>query len=185
MRRPLEKVEYAMSESPASEARQMSPAPLSTIPAALTEQVTKTGRQVYDQVAPVVGWYVEHLEDLVHEARADRAASRADETNGLADVLASLPHARVMSSVPGRVRLHVGLLKGREQLAEQTEQAVVSVPGVTQVSASATTGSVLILYNARQYTSPERGSPDTFLQALKQLRVRGGKVVFNHNQVQS
>lgn len=76
-------------------------------------------------------------------------------TPGLADALAGVTAANVVSFAPGRARLRLRALRGQPPLAAQLEQALAAVDGVRQAQASPTTGSVLITFDAKRYPSPE------------------------------
>lgn len=139
-----------MTANPSEEAA----APASPI-SALTEPTGEAGRSLYDRLAPAIGWYFEHLEDLAHEAKASRAAARAVEGITASDVLAGLATAKIASKTAGRVRLKVPALKAQDQLADQVGQALARVPGVTNVSVSSLLGTALIEYDARRIPSIE------------------------------
>jgi hypothetical protein len=126
------------------------PGSIAEIPNALAEPAVKAGRHAYDQLGGAVGWYFEHLEDLVHEARASRSAAREKDAPGLADVLAILPEAKLLSNMPGRARIRVPAIKGRNKLAAGLRDALAAVPGVTQLDVNPLTANVLVIYNAAQ-----------------------------------
>ncbi|MDQ2730273.1 MAG: heavy-metal-associated domain-containing protein [Armatimonadota bacterium] len=58
----------------------------------------------------------------------------------------------VKHQVPGRVRLQNRLLRGDESLADGIRKALCGLPGVRDVEANATSGSVLVLYDVRMQT---------------------------------
>jgi hypothetical protein len=138
------------------------PNPASAMTAAFTEPVAKAGRDMYNQVAGGAQWYLEQLEDLVHEAKASRAEARGQQGVSVPDVLAGLSEAKVASSIPGRVRLRLRSLKGQDQLAEQVTQALAGIPGISQAAISPHTCGVLISYDTTQFASL-----DALLQAIK------------------
>ncbi len=98
-----------------------------------------------------VEWYLEQWEDVVHEVRAGLAS----DARNTADILGSLPEARVASSVPGRVRLRVNKLKGQDRLAQQCVQALLATPGISRAEANPLTRSLLVYYDTAHYPSLE------------------------------
>jgi hypothetical protein len=116
---------------------------------AVTEPVTRASRRLYEAVATPVEWYVEQWEDLFVEAKASLASSVEAPT--VANIMAGLAEAKVVSDAPGRVRLRLNDLKGRDALARQTAEALGSLDGIKQVEVSSLTGSVLLLYDTEQY----------------------------------
>ena len=149
-----------MSVTSASAAEAAKPATSTLNPSAVTEPVAKAGRKVYDQAAGGVQWYLEKWQDMVHEARSARAP--APGSLNVDDVLAGLPGAKVASNIPGRARLRLKSLKRQDQIAEQTAQALANMPGISQAEVNPLTGSVLIFYDAKRYTSL-----DELLEAVK------------------
>lgn len=85
----------------------------------------------------------------------DESATPARADIDPASLLASVSVADLASFAPGRARLRLRQLVGQPQLAEQTATALAAVDGVTEVHARATTGSVLILFDAACYPSPQ------------------------------
>lgn len=59
--------------------------------------------------------------------------------------------------LPGRVRLRVNTIKGNRGLAEQMRVAFSSVPGLTSLTYSTTTGSVLIAYDSHRIVEEDGG----------------------------
>jgi hypothetical protein len=166
-----------MSIDADSTARPANPGPVSAVPPALTESVAKAGRHVYDWIAPSVGWYIEHLEDLVHEARAARVAAREKDAASLADVVASLPDVQIVSEKPGRARIRVKALRGQDRLADEVKQTLMVMPGVSQVEVNPLTSSVLIQYDAGQHKSL-----NSLFQAAKGNGSHETKTAADHDQ---
>ena len=54
---------------------------------------------------------------------------------------------KVVHALPGRVRLKVAKVKGNPALARRAEKKLAQVPGIKQVEAKASTGSLLIHYD--------------------------------------
>ena len=122
-----------------------------TFPAAAS-LVTKPGHIIYMKAAGGAHWYRGKVTSLIADAQAARTSQYAD-TMTLAGILASLPKARVVSDIPGRARLRVKYLRGRASQARYTADALVTAPGINRVKASSYTGSLLIYYDTRQYSS--------------------------------
>jgi Heavy metal associated domain 2 len=146
-----------MSVKNANAAQSSSTASVAALPAAIVQPVAETGRRISNHVTGGVQWYLEQWEDLLVEVKAQRAGAGAD----VAGIRASLAQARVVSEVPGRVRLRLKELKGRDQLAWQTLEALANVPGIRRAQVSSLTGSVLIFYDTAAYRSL-----DSLLQAV-------------------
>jgi hypothetical protein len=53
---------------------------------------------------------------------------------------------KILSYVPGRVRLRVKALKGNRNLAKVAQKEISAVPGVKEVTINELTGSVLLRY---------------------------------------
>ncbi|MFN8474233.1 MAG: hypothetical protein U0822_18715 [Anaerolineae bacterium] len=120
----------------------------------VSKPLHEPSRKAYGRLQESVQWYVEHWEDLVHEARAERAPH--EEVSLSPDgILKSLSDAKVASDIPGRVRLRVDQLKGHDGLAEPVAQTLGSIPGVKQVEVSSATGSILVVYDKKKYASRE------------------------------
>lgn len=126
----------------------------------ITQPAAKTGQAAYGKLTSGVQWYIEQWEDMLHEARAERTPSEEGLTAD--SLVASLADARVAWDYPGHLRLRPTQLKGHKRLAEETAQALGSIPGVKQVGISSLTGSVLIVYDTDQFPSRE-----ALLSALK------------------
>lgn len=99
-----------------------------------------------------VQWYVDQWAELAAEARAS-VTRYTDLTAG--DVYAGLASAKVVSDLPGRVRVRVADLRGVSRLAAEVAEHLSRQPGINRVVASAATGSVLIFYGRRRYASLE------------------------------
>ena len=69
----------------------------------------------------------------------------------VADVMADLANAKVVSDIPGRLRLRLKELRWQDQLLAESAQALGSLPGLQQVEASPITGSILIHYDTARY----------------------------------
>lgn len=85
----------------------------------------------------------------------DESATLARADVDPASLLAGVSAADVASFAPGRARLRLRQLVGQPQLAEQTATALAAVDGVAEVHARATTGSLLILFDADRYASAQ------------------------------
>ena len=123
----------------------------SNVAQTVTEPVIRASSMLYARIAGSTQWYFEQWEDLLAEAKAQRVGDMVGI--GVADILAGMPLAKVVSELPGRVRLRLESIKGQDQLADQSAQAIGSMPGIRQVEASALTGSVLIFYDPARYAS--------------------------------
>jgi len=58
----------------------------------------------------------------------------------------------IAHQIPGRIRMKTGLAKGDPELLDQIKQLFVAIPGVGNVAVNATTGSVILHYDATQHT---------------------------------
>lgn len=115
------------------------------------EPVAQTGHKLYEKAATGAQWYLEQWEDLFIEARHMALGSSAHII--VAAVLADLPSAKVVSDIPGRLRLRLKRLRWQDDLVAQSVAALGSLPGIKQVEASAITGSILIFYDRARYSS--------------------------------
>ena len=122
---------------------------ITAVTGAVTQPVAKAGRGLFDQVAGNVQWYLERWEDVVYEARADRAG--VETLPDVNSILGSLAQAKAVSECPGRVRLSVRPVKGQDQLAYDTVEALAKLPGIRHVEASPLTATILITYKTRTY----------------------------------
>lgn len=101
--------------------------------------------RVYRRSQPAVKWYVEQWARLAAEAQA--SVTRQPEVTA-AEVCAGLATAKVVSDVPGRLRLRVAHLRGCSRLAAEVEECLSRLPAVRRVTTSAATGSVLVYYSS-------------------------------------
>lgn len=62
---------------------------------------------------------------------------------------------RVVHASPGRVRLKVAAVKDSPAFAEEVCQRLATVRGVRRVSTNSLTGSVLVVYDAAEFASPD------------------------------
>ena len=62
---------------------------------------------------------------------------------------------KILSYVPGRVRLRVKPIKGNRQLAEKAQQEISAVPGIKEVAINELTGSVLLRYEKNMLGNQE------------------------------
>lgn len=62
---------------------------------------------------------------------------------------------KIVHAIPGRMRLKVADVRENPTLAGELQQRLTSLPGVRTVEVNARTGSVLILYEATAFASPE------------------------------
>ncbi len=109
------------------------------------------GQGVSRSVTGGVAWFGQQWGDLLDEATADSAAADIDP----ASVLSGASLTNVASFAPGRARLRLQELRGQPRLAEEVAAAVAAVAGIEQVRAKSATGSLVILFDADQYTTPE------------------------------
>jgi hypothetical protein len=58
-------------------------------------------------------------------------------------------------SVPGRLRVHVVGLRGRAGIADEVRAAVLAIPGVSNATANAVTGSVIVSYDPQRLSVSE------------------------------
>ena len=120
-------------------------------PAAVVKPLVDATHIAYEKVAGGVEWYFEHWVDLVEEIRAEQAVGHVSLS--VADIMAALPEAKVVSDIPGRVRLRLPELKGQKPLVEQCAEALGGIPGITDAQVSSVTGSILALYDTDQIPS--------------------------------
>ncbi len=130
--------------------------------AAATATVAAAGRSLAAKLSDGVQKLGQQWSALKVEAEVDSAAPETGAPS-LAEALAGVTTANVVSFSPGRARLRVKALRGQPQLAAQIEEALAAVDGVRQAQASPTTGSVLLTFDAKRYPSPE-----SLLEAITQ-----------------
>lgn len=118
--------------------------------------ITRVWRDAYDRVVGGVQHQLESWEDRVHEARAERTRSFANESLTVDDVLAGLGQASISSDIPGRLRLRLDMLRRQDELAARTADALSAKPGVTHAEVNPLTGSVLIGYDTERYPSADK-----------------------------
>jgi hypothetical protein len=117
----------------------------------ITQPVAGTGRRAYHGVRGGFEWYLEQWEDLVEETKADRAGA----ARTTADVFGSLPEARVVSAIPGRVRFRLPKLKGNDRIAGKCAEALNAMPGISRAEVNPLTCSILMYYDTARYPSLE------------------------------
>jgi hypothetical protein len=117
----------------------------------ITQPVADTSMRMYRAATDGLQWYCEQWEDLFLEARHMGLGANAHLT--AAAILPVFAHAKVVSDLPGRLRIRVKELRWQDDLVAQCTQAIGSLPGMKQVSASSVTGSILMLYDTAQYGS--------------------------------
>ena len=81
---------------------------------AVTEPVVHHSRKLYAKAATGAQWYAEQWEDLLVEARHMALGTSSHVT--VADVMADLANAKVVSDIPGRLRLRLKELRWQDQL---------------------------------------------------------------------
>ncbi|AEB08098.1 HMA2 domain-containing protein [Desulfobacca acetoxidans] len=69
--------------------------------------------------------------------------------------------------IPGRVRLKSLLIKGNLSLAQKIMELFSAIPGIREVEANHLTGSLLVVYDAKQLRTPD--STHQLEEALKFL----------------
>jgi hypothetical protein len=62
---------------------------------------------------------------------------------------------KVVSFIPGRVRLKVSELKDSPEFADKAQRALETVPGIKTIDLNPLTGSVLLTYEPNEITKPE------------------------------
>lgn len=67
----------------------------------------------------------------------------------------NLEGIKIVHAIPGRIRLKVASIRDNPPLAGELQQRLVSLQGVRKVQINPQTGSVLILYEAAAFASPE------------------------------
>jgi hypothetical protein len=87
-----------------------------------------------------------------------------------------IEHVKVVSFLPGRVRLRVRELKAHPELVAEIEQALGEVSAIKQLDINPTTGSVLIQYDRKPLKEPEtlaqlRGHLETLFPTLDSEKV--------------
>ena len=120
-------------------------------PAAVVKPLVDGTHAAYEKVAGGVEWYFEHWVDLVEEIRAEQAVKQPRLS--MDDIMAALPEAKVVSDIPGRVRLRLPELKGQKPLVEQCAEALGDIRGITDAQVSSVTGSILAFYDTDQIPS--------------------------------
>ncbi len=115
------------------------------------------GQGVSRSVSGGVAWFGQQWGGLLDGAVTDDVAAAVDP----ASLLAGLSTANLASFAPGRARLRLSQLRGQPRLAEQVVLAAAANAGIGQVQGKSTTGSLVILFDADQYPTPE-----SLLQAL-------------------
>ena len=88
-------------------------------------------------------------QDADRETVAAESATRADLTPMLSPIRA----VRVVSAIPGRVRVEVAGLNGQAELAQKLNEEIAALAGVTQAAASARTGRMLVTFDASIQTA--------------------------------
>lgn len=120
-------------------------------PADVAKPFVDATHGIYENVAGGVEWYFEHWVDLFEEIKAEKAAHLPKFQ--IADILATLPEAKVASDIPGRARLRLSQLKGQKDLCEHCAEAIRGVPGIGEVHVSPITGSILAFYDKNTFPS--------------------------------
>ena len=117
----------------------------------ITQPVTESSRKLVQKIAGGAQWYGEQWEDLLVEARHKALGAESHYT--AADVLAGLGAAKIVSDLPGRVRVRMKELRWQDHLLGGITTALGSLPGIQQVDTSTVTGSILIHYDKVLYPS--------------------------------
>ncbi|MFN8484853.1 MAG: hypothetical protein U0768_17605 [Anaerolineae bacterium] len=139
--------------SAASSAANSAVSAAGSVVSSVSKPLHEPSRNAYGKFQESMQWYFEHWEDLVHEAKAERP--QQEEAISADGVLKGLSDAKVASDIPGRVRLRVAQLKGHDKLVEPLAETLGSIPGVKQVEINSLTGSILMVYDKKKYTSRE------------------------------
>jgi hypothetical protein len=82
----------------------------------------------------------------------------------LTPMLSPVQMVRVVSAIPGRVRVDVAGLNGQDDLAQKLNEEIGALAGVTQAAASSRTGRMLVTYDAQIQTA------DVLLAAIDRTR---------------
>lgn len=129
---------------------------------AAAASVVTAGRGLAEKLAAGAQMLGQQWSALLAEVAAESPPpeTAAPEARG---VLAGMSAGNVVSFAPGRARLRLHALRGQPSLVQPLGDALAAVEGVRQVQANAATGSVLLLFDARQYPTPE-----TLLEAITQ-----------------
>lgn len=107
---------------------------------------------------------------LAHNTQVQRQTNGATAFNDADDamsapMLSKVQVIQVVSSIPGRLRLDVAGLGGKPELARKLDQEIGALGGVTQATASARTGRMLIQYE------PDLQTTDALLAAVDRARM--------------
>ena len=74
---------------------------------------------------------------------------------------------KILSYIPGRVRLRVKPIKGDRKLAEKAQREISAIPGIREVTINKLTGSVLLRYEKNMISNQE--SVDAVFATLSHL----------------
>ena len=122
--------------------------------AAAAAAVAAAGRSLAEKLAGGAQMLGQQWSALLAEVAAESPPpeTAAPDARG---VLAGMSAGNVVSFAPGRARLRLHALRGQPSLVQPLGDALTAVQGVHQVQANAATGSVLLLFDARQYPTTE------------------------------
>lgn len=133
----------------------------------LVETVIQCGVQMLIEMA-IREVAVPAAKKLTQNANAQRQAgvAMADQSDEIvsAPVLSPVRAIAVVSAIPGRLRVDVSGLSGKPELARKLDETVGALGGVTQATASARTGRMLVLYE------PDLQAADALLAAIDRAR---------------
>jgi hypothetical protein len=124
---------------------------LTIVRATPAKPITEAGQALVVTASNSILRLGEEWEDLFAEAHEMRDTS--GKAIGARDIVKNLDKAKVISQLPGRVRLRVGQLEGQGLVAQRVEEALVCIDGINKVRTSAHTGSVLIFYDTDRHPS--------------------------------
>ncbi len=79
----------------------------------------------------------------------------------------STESVKILSYIPGRVRLRLDEIKGQPEFAAQVEQRIAEIPGIKAVEAKSDTGSLLLKYERKALKDP--ATVQTMLGTLEEL----------------
>lgn len=122
--------------------------------AAAAASVATVGRSLAEKLAGSAQKLGQEWSALLAEVAAESPAPEAAGPD-VRNVLAAMSAGNVVSFAPGRARLRLHALRGQPDLVGPLGDALAAVEGVREAQANAATGSVLLLFDARRYPTPE------------------------------
>ena len=133
----------------------------------LVETVIQCGVQMLIELA-IREVAVPAAKKLTQNVNAQRQAgvAMANETDEVTSspMLSPVRAIDVVSAIPGRLRVDVAGLTGKPELARKLDETIGALGGVTQATASARTGRMLVLYE------PDLQAADALVAAIDRAR---------------